>query len=122
MTKRISRRQRRHTKKALVMLGGDGGASGFGVQAYGGIGQQVANPVGGNVILVHPDAAGGNPSPAAVIKGGAEPEAKADGGALQELAVPAVLLVANQMIRKRRPKSHKKRFYRKRRSNRKGRA
>ena len=101
--RRVSHRRRRHTKKDIVMLGGCTSAADCGVAAYGNMGDQHAMP-GGNVIKVTSQAGGGD-----------EPEN--EGGSLQQLAVPAVLLVANQMTRKR-GKSHKKRSHHRRRSHR----
>ncbi len=125
--------------------GGGGGAAEFGQMAFGGIGQQQAVP-GTNVLLIKPVTGGGLVplAPASLdaptMKGGNKrqrqqqrqlqqqqrqlQQQQQQGGdtILADLAVPAVLLVANQaMSRRRRSKgpSSKRRSFRKRRTFRK---
>lgn len=119
---------RRHLKKnkKLVILGGSGAAE-HAISTYGGIGEQHA-VAGGNVIAMSAGTGivnGSNPNIVpATIKGGGDSDSydggvvtEESGGALPNLAVPAVLLVANQMMTKRRrgSRKNKRRSHRRRR-------
>ena len=97
---------------AAVMRGGD--ASDHAIAVYGGIGQQHAivnsnliatNHVGSEVITVAPVQNGG----------------KKGGSVIADLAVPAVLLYANQTVGKKRFVSSKRRSSRNRKSRKFGR-
>ena len=111
--------KRIYSKKNRKAMKGGSGAAEYAQAVYGGPGQQHA-AAGTNVIAANAQAAmsmrGGNATPnaatitglsPAVIKGGKRGK---KGGSLTSLAVPAVLLVANQMVtRRRRHSSYKKR-------------
>jgi len=144
--KRHRRRSSRKSKSCGMMWGG-AGATDHAISVYGGMGEQKAGPNGaistqmGGAPLSHsPVQMGGAPlshgpvqmggahlSPSPVQMGGAplSPEefssAPVRGGSSGvDLAVPAVLLLANQTFKRRRNGSSKKRrgSFRRRRSNR----
>jgi len=123
------KRHRRHRKRcstssrSKMIMGGD--AANYAQSVYGGIGQQHAASDSTNVIAANAQAAasmrGGDASPNAVaitglspapMMGGKRRGKKGGHSILTDLAVPAVLLVANQAITKRRRSSFKRRSHR----------
>jgi hypothetical protein len=129
--KRIRRRSSKNPKSCGMMWGGAGAAD-HAIAVYGGIGQQQVNPATGAIQENPVGQMGGAPLTPAPVQMGGAPLAPAEFGAVApikpmhggstgtELAVPAVLLLANQTFSRRRRGSFKKRrgSFRRRRSNR----
>lgn len=126
------KRHRRHRKRCStayrnkMIMGGDG--SGYAQAVYGGIGQQHAASDSTNVISMNAQAAaamrGGDATPSeasisgvspALIMGGRRRRKKGGNPILTDLAVPAVLLVANQVMTRNRRGSSKRRSHRRHR-------
>lgn len=78
-------RKRMGRRKTVKMMGGEGGASGWAQQVYGGPGQQ--------------HAVGGNDHTIAMNKGGAKGKG---GSVVADIAIPAAMIYARDSIRKRR--------------------
>jgi hypothetical protein len=109
-----------------MIMGGD--ASNYAQSVYGGIGQQHAASDSTNVIAMNAQAAasirGGDAAPSeaaingmspALVMGGRRRRKKGGNPILTDLAVPAVLLVANQAMTKHRRTSSKRRSHRRHR-------
>ena len=126
------KRHRRHRKRCStayrtkMIMGGDG--AGYAQAVYGGIDQQRAASPLNNVIAMNSQAAasmrGGDASPSdaaiiglspATITGGRRHKKKGGSGILTDLAVPAVLLIANHAMSKRNRSSSKRRSHRRHR-------
>jgi len=113
------RHHRRHAKKNMIIMGGDGGATGYAQGVYGGIGQQHAESNDTNLIARNEQYAssmrgGTNPlqnqvnlegmNRAHLVTGGQQQQQLQQGGeVLTEVAVPVALLALNQgLVPKRR--------------------
>ena len=115
-----SKKHRRRCSKAYRkgMIKGGAGAAEYAQSVYGGIGQQQPANNYSNVIAMR----GGDAMPVATttsmspgLVGGSKRSKKGGNGLLTNLAVPAVLLIANQaMTKRRRSTSHKRRSHRRR--------
>lgn len=112
--KQTKRHSRRHRK---TMIGGSGGATGHGEAAWGSIGAQHAG--NGNQIAVNPVTSGGGSNLSVTDVngqvGGAplSPASLQQGGStLGTVAVPAVLLYAQQKVSKKRHFSNKRKHRR----------
>jgi hypothetical protein len=108
----------RHAKKNMIIMGGDGGSTGYAQGVYGGIGQQEAesssNVISMNAQYANSMRGGANPlqnqvnlegmNPQQVVTGGQEQQQLQQGGeVLTEVAVPVALLALNQgLVPKRR--------------------
>jgi hypothetical protein len=116
-----SKNNRKPCRKGKALMKGGSGSSEYVQAVAGGIGQQHAVS-GTNVMAMNAQAAmsmrggSGDAAPNAVPMVGISPATVGGGkrgkkgGSLTSLAVPAVLLVANQMVtRRRRHSSYKKR-------------
>lgn len=116
-----SRRHRRRCSKAYRKrtIKGGAGAADYAASVYGGIGQQHAANSYSNVIAMKggeavPLEATSTLSPG-LVGGGKRRGKKGGNGLLTNLAVPAVLLIANQaMTKRRRSTSNKRRSHRRR--------
>lgn len=123
MPSKSKQNSKRNSKKQLK--GGD--ASHHAIAVYGDAGQQQSVGAGSNVIAQNPvDHSVENKVEVPVVKGGNKEkyeevalEQEGGKGLITDLAVPAVLLYANQMVSKKSKKSEKKRRSNKRKSNRK---
>ena len=117
MPRYSSKRSNKRRSSKRQMKGGD--ASTHALAVYGDMNNQHAIS-GTNIIAQNPVGAPIMAAPVVAQTGG-NCQLQQQGGqpALAELAVPAVLLVANQMFAKKRNFSNKKRSTRRRRSNRK---
>lgn len=122
-----SKKHRRRCSKAYRkgMIKGGAGSAEYAQSVYGGIGQQHAANNYSNVIAMSPPGGaihGGDAMPVAAttsmspgLVGGSKRSKKGGNGLLTNLAVPAVLLIANQaMTKRRRSTSHKRRSHRRR--------
>jgi len=113
------RHHRKHAKKnMIVVMGGDGGSTGYAAGVYGGIGQQHAQSDDNNVIAMNAQYAnsmrGGADiaanqgtitglSPATLVNGAQQQQLQKGGEVLTEVAVPVALLALNQgLVPKRR--------------------
>ena len=94
----MPRSQKRRTNKRRVSRGGAGTAS---WKAYGGIGQQTSNPSEGNHI--QSKVGGSSWSPAKY--GGKKQQRQQGAGIFNELALPAMLIYANNAYGKSRSSS-----------------
>lgn len=131
MAKRRGSRRRSH-KRPQKMIGcngmimGGSGAAEFGVAAYGGSDQQHAIP-GSNLIAVNqisPEIASSiaaMPASAPAIQAGGKKDQDGGQGIVTDLAVPAVLLYANQNFGTRARKPHFRHHRRSRRNGRRSR-
>ena len=117
---------RRHMKKNMIMIGGDGGSTGYAQGVYGGIGQQQAQSPTNNEIVMNSQYAasmrGGDPLASQSTIGGLTPlslnvelPAQKGGEVLTEIAVPAALLALNQGVVPRRHSNRNRRGSRRRR-------
>lgn len=115
-----SKKHRRRCSKSYRkrMMKGGSGAAEYAQSVYGGIGEQHAANNYSNVIAMRggdaqPLAATSSMSPGLI--GGGKRSKKGGNGLLTNLAVPAVLLIANQaMTKRRRSTSSKRRSHRRR--------
>jgi len=110
------RHHRKHAKKNMIILGGDGGSTGYAAGVYGGIGQQHAQSDDNNVIAMNAQYAnsmrGGanfvaNQEPIIGLNpglvGAQQQQLQKGGEVLTEVAVPVALLALNQgLVPKRR--------------------
>ena len=85
-----NKRSLRRRKSNRRLKGGAGGAD-YAIATYGGMGQQHAAP----------SLAGGNENNVIAMNGGIKGGRRKKGGNITDLAVPAVLLVANHMYKRR---------------------
>jgi hypothetical protein len=113
------RHHRRHAKKNMIIMGGDGGATGYAQSVYGGIGQQQADPTynainmnsqyansvrGGATIVANEGIIDGLTP--ATLGGGLKQQQ--GGKVLTEVAVPVALLALNQgIVPKKRTGKHR---------------
>lgn len=118
MPSKSKQNSKRNSKKQLK--GGD--ASHHAIAVYGDAGQQNSVGAGSNVIAQNSVE---NKVEVPVVKGGNKEkynevalEQEGGKGLITDLAVPAVLLYANQLVSKKSKKSEKKRRSNKRKSNR----
>jgi hypothetical protein len=124
--KSSKRHHRIHAKKNMIIMGGDGGATGYAQGVYGGIGQQEAesssNVISMNAQYANSMRGGANPlqnqlnlegmNPQQVVTGGQEQQQlqqlQQGGEVLTEVAVPVALLALNQgLVPKRRTGKHR---------------
>jgi hypothetical protein len=111
----------RHAKKNMIIMGGDGGATGYAQGVYGGIGQQEAESSsnviamnaqyansmkgGANFIANQEPIIGLNPG---LIGAQQQQQLQQGGEVLTEVAVPVALLALNQgLVPKRRTGKHR---------------
>jgi hypothetical protein len=118
MPSKSKQNSKRNSKKQLK--GGD--ASHHAIAVYGDAGQQNSVGAGSNVIAQNSVE---NKVEVPVVKGGNKEkynevalEQEGGKGLLTDLAVPAVLLYANELVSKKSKKSEKKRRFNKRKTNR----
>jgi hypothetical protein len=94
------------SKRLSKRMKGGNGAAEYAEKVYGSAGNQHADPAGGNVIAMNR------------VTGGKKQEQQG-GKILTDIALPAVLVVANHTLGRKQPVRNTKKFYRKnRRSNR----
>lgn len=117
-------RKQRGSRKMKMMKGGDGTADNA-IKVYGGVGEQHAG-AHGNVIATNALASSAPASSLTVndmngapaYKGGRKRKSQKGGLGVADLAVPALLLIANQQFKPRGYSGKRGRTFRRRRSSR----